>query len=91
MYGPGFSDVEINFRVFFIAAQVVPASARASVNSGSRPLGNAPACLEITNVSGPAETGPADVVAQLARIADSAARMTVRMLAPKVPYVFRRR
>lgn len=64
MYGPGFSVVEINFNVFFNEVHVVTASASASVSSGSRPLGNAPACRETTNVSGPADIAPVDVVAQ---------------------------
>ena len=49
--------------VFLSEAQVDAASASASVSNGSRPLGNAPAWRETTNVSGPAETAPVDVVA----------------------------
>jgi hypothetical protein len=81
MYGPGFSVVEISFKVFFIAAHVVPASANASVKSGSRPLGNAPACRETTNVSGPADTDPVDVVAQPASTANEAPSKSIFIIA----------
>jgi hypothetical protein len=63
MYGPGFSVVEISFNVFVNDPHVAAASDSASVSNGSRPLGKAPACLETTNVLGPAATEPVEVVA----------------------------
>jgi hypothetical protein len=43
MYGPGFSVVDINFSAVLRLAHFEFASAIASANSGSRPLGKAPA------------------------------------------------
>ena len=55
--------MEISFSVFLSDPQVAAASDNASVNNGSRPLGKAPACLETTKVSGPADTEPVEIVA----------------------------
>ncbi len=59
--------MESTFSVFFNPPQVAEASPRASAKSGSRPLGNAPACRDTIKVSWPAEIAPVEVVAQPAR------------------------